>query len=463
MMPKKIHLNAFEMNCVGHLSHGMWVHPDNNRHRYTELSYWTELAELLERGKFDALFLADVVGAYDTYKGGIETSLREAVQVPCNDPLLIVPPMALVTKHLGFAVTFSTSYEHPYGHARRMTTLDHLTQGRLGWNVVTSYLPSAARNYGLDRMIPHDERYEMADEYLEVCYKLWESSWEDQAVVRDVETGTYTDPDKVHEINHEGKYFRLPGPHLSEPSLQRTPVIYQAGSSVKGKTFAAKHAECVFLGAPTVEALKQHIADIRAQAQANGRQPEHIKMFTGLSVIVGRTEEEVHQKVKEFGRLRSVEGVLAHYGGSSGYDLSRYGPDDYLEYVETDHGQTAASRFTKHNKKTVGEIIETFKKLGGQSPFFIAGTPEQVADKIQYWVEETGVDGFNLTQFLSPGSFREFIELVIPELQQRGLYRTEYEEGTFRERLFGQGIHLTPNGHPAALIRQQTFKESVAL
>ncbi|SFL10349.1 FMN-dependent oxidoreductase, nitrilotriacetate monooxygenase family [Paenibacillus sp. 1_12] len=462
-MPKKIHLNAFEMNCVGHLSHGMWVHPDNNRHRYTEISYWTELAQLLEQGKFDALFLADVVGAYDTYKGGIETSLREAVQVPCNDPLLIVPPMALVTEHLGFAVTFSTSYEHPYMHARRMTTLDHLTQGRLGWNVVTSYLPSAARNYGLDRMIPHDERYEMADEYLEVCYKLWESSWEEDAVIRDVETGTYTDPSKVHEINHEGKYFRLPGPHLSEPSLQRTPVIYQAGSSVKGRAFAAKHAECVFLGAPTLEVLKQHIADIRAQAQANGRLPEHIKMFTGLSVIVGRTEEEVDQKVEEFSRLRSVEGVLAHYGGSSGYDLSRYAADDYLEYVETDHGQTAASRFTKHNKKTVGQIIETFRTLGGQSPFFIAGTPEQVADKIQYWVEETGIDGFNLTQFLSPGSFRDFIELVIPELQKRGLYRTEYEAGTFRERLFGQGTPLTPQGHPSALIREQAFKTPVVL
>lgn len=462
-MPKKIHLNAFEMNCVGHLSHGMWVHPDNNRHRYTEISYWTELAELLEQGKFDALFLADVVGVYDTYKGGMETSLREAVQVPCNDPLLIVPPMALVTEHLGFAVTFSTSYEHPYGHARRMTTLDHLTQGRLGWNVVTSYLPSAARNYGLDRMIPHDERYEMADEYLEVCYKLWESSWEEDAVIRDVVTGTYTDPSKVHEINHEGKYFKLPGPHLSEPSLQRTPVIYQAGSSVKGRAFAAKHAECVFLGAPTLEVLKQHIADIRAQAQANGRQPEHIKMFTGLSVIVGRTEEEVDQKVEEFSRLRSVEGVLAHYGGSSGYDLSRYGVDDYLEYVETDHGQTAASRFTRHNKKTVGQIIETFKTLGGQSPFFVAGTPEQVADKIEYWVEETGIDGFNLTQFLSPGSFRDFIELVVPELQKRGLYRTDYEAGTFRERLFGRGAPLTPHGHPSAVIRETAFKEPVNL
>lgn len=184
-------------------------------------------------------------------------------------------------------------------------------------------------------------------------------------------------------------------------------------------------------------------------------------MFTGLSVIVGRTEEEVNRKVEEFGRLRSVEGVLAHYGGSSGYDLSRYGPDDYLEYVETDHGQTAASRFTRHNRKTVGQIIETFKTLGGQSPFFIAGTPEQVADKIQYWVEETGIDGFNLTQFLSPGSFRDFIELVIPELQERGLYRTEYEEGTFRERLFGKGFNLTPEGHPSASIRRQAFQNTI--
>jgi len=461
MSAKPIHLNAFEMNCVSHLSHGMWVHPDNNRHRYTDLTYWTELAKLLEKGKFDALFLADVVGAYDTYKGGIETSLREAVQIPCNDPLLIVPPMAMVTEHLGFAVTFSTTYEHPYGHARRMSTLDHLTRGRVGWNVVTSYLPSAAKNYGLDRMVPHDERYERADEYMEVCYKLWESSWEEGAVIRDTASRVYTDPAKVHEIQHEGKYFRLPGPHLCEPSLQRTPVIYQAGSSVRGRAFAAKHAECVFLGAPSVEALKQFIADIRSQAQAFGRQPEHIKMFTGLSVIVGRTEGEVRSKVEEYTRLRSVEGVLAHYGGSSGYDLSKYGPDDFLEYIDTDHGQTAASRFTRHNRKNVGQIIETFKTLGGQSPFFIAGTPGQVADRIQQWVETTDLDGFNLTQFLSPGTFEDFIELVIPELQSRGLYRTDYEEGTFRERLFGKGSRLTPAGHPSAVIREQAFPLSV--
>jgi long-chain alkane monooxygenase len=460
-VPKKIHMNAFEMNCVSHIAHGLWKHPDNNRLRYTDLDYWTELAQLLERGLFDALFLADVVGIYDVYKQGRDTAVSEAVQVPVNDPFLIVPPMALVTKHLGFAVTFSTTYEHPYAHARRMTTLDHLTKGRVAWNVVTSYLPSAAKNFGLEQMVSHDERYNIADEFLEVCYKLWEASWEEGAVIRNVETGVYADPSKVHEINHNGKFFKVPGPHLSEPSLQRTPVIYQAGSSTRGRTFAAKHAECVFLGAPNVETLRTYIQDIRRQAALFGRNPDHIKMFSGISVIVGRTKEEAQTKLEEYTKLRSVEGSLVHYGGSSGYDLSQYDPDDYLEYVETDHGQTAAARFTKSSptKKTVGEVIETLGSINGRG-FLAFGIPEEVVDQIQYWVEETGVDGFNLTQFLSPGTFKDFIDLVIPELQRRGLYRTEYEAGTFRERLFGAGIRKLPEDHPGASYRISTVAHS---
>jgi FMN-dependent oxidoreductase (nitrilotriacetate monooxygenase family) len=461
-MPKKIHINAFEMNCVSHLAHGLWIHPDNNRHRYTDLDYWTELAVLLERGKFDALFLADVVGIYDVYKQGRETALREAVQVPVNDPFLIVPPMAYVTKNLGFAVTFSTTYEHPYAHARRMTTLDHLTKGRVAWNVVTSYLPSAAKNFGLDGMVRHDERYNIADEYLEVCYKLWEASWDDDAVIRDLQNRIYTDPAKVHEINHEGKYFKIPGPHLSEPSLQRTPVIYQAGTSKRGRAFAAKHAECVFLGAPNVEGLRNYIEDIRTQAKALGRNPDHIKMFIGMSVIVGKTKEEAEAKLAEYTRLRSVEGSLAHYGGSSGYDLSQYDPDDYLEYIETDHGQTAAARFTKLSptKQTVGQVIETLGSINGRG-FLAVGTPEEVVDQIQYWVEETGIDGFNLTQFLSPGSFEDFVDLVIPELQRRGMFRKEYEAGTFRERLFGQGLRKLPDDHPGASFRTDRSKVTI--
>jgi FMN-dependent oxidoreductase (nitrilotriacetate monooxygenase family) len=455
-MAKKIHLNAFEMNCVGHIVHGLWRHPDNNRHRYTDLSYWTELAQLLEKGKFDALFLADVVGVYDVYKQGDETAVREAVQIPCNDPFFVVPPMALVTKHLGFAVTFSTTYEQPFGHARRMSTLDHLTKGRIAWNVVTSYLPSAAKNFGLEKMVRHDERYDIAEEYLEVTYKLWESSWEDDAVVRDVGKEIYADPDKVHLISHEGRYFKVPGPHLSEPSLQRTPVIYQAGTSARGRTFAAKHAEAVFLGGGTVESLRQYVQDIRKQAASFGRNPDHIKLLTGLLVIVGRTHEEALSKFEEYKALYSVEGVLAHFGGGSGYDLSAYEPDEYLEYVETDHGQTSAAQFTKNspNKKTVGEVIETLGTLGSRG-LFVVGTAEEVADKIQYWVEETDIDGFNITQILSPDSLRDFVELVVPELQRRGLFRVEYEEATLRERLFGQGVQRLPDDHPGARYRKQ--------
>ncbi len=455
-MAKKIHLNAFEMNCVGHIAHGLWRYPGNNRHRYTDIRYWTELAKLLEKGKFDALFLADVVGVYDVYKQGQETAIREAVQVPCNDPFLVVPPMALATKHLAFAVTFSTTYEKPFAHARRMSTLDHLTKGRIAWNVVTSYLPSAARNFGLDGMIRHDERYEIAEEYLDVSYKLWEGSWEDDAVVRDAERGVYADPGKVHQISHDGRYFKVPGPHLSEPSPQRTPVIYQAGSSARGRAFAAKHAEAVFLGGGSVEALRRYAADIRGRAAAYGRDPGNIKLMAGLLAIVGRTEEEARRKLADFQALYSVEGVLAHYGGGSGYDLSAYDPEDVLEYAETDHGQTAAAQFTKDSPrpKKVREVVETLGALGGRG-LFVVGTPEQVADQIQIWVEETGIDGFNVTQIVSPDTLRDFVELVVPELQRRGLFREEYEEETLRERLFGKGVRRLPGDHPGAAYRKQ--------
>lgn len=185
---------------------------------------------------------------YDTYKQSKEPSIRDGMQIPLIDAALVIPVMASVTKHLSFAFTVSTTYEPPFAHARRFSTLDHLTQGRIAWNVVTSYLPNAARNFGLPEMIKHDRRYDIADEYLEVCYKLWELSWEDGAVIEDVKNGILVDPSKVHEINHSGEFFHVEGPHLSEPSLQRTPVLYQAGVSERGREFAAKHAECVFVG-----------------------------------------------------------------------------------------------------------------------------------------------------------------------------------------------------------------------
>lgn len=239
------------MNCVAHQSPGLWRHPEDQSARYTDLRYWADLAKTLQKGLFDGIFIADVLGTYDVYGSSNEAALRQGTQVPVSDPLLLVSAMALVTEHLGFGVTAGTAYEHPYPFARRLSTLDHLTNGRVGWNVVTGYLPSAARNMGNADQMEHDERYDHADEYLEVLYKLLEGSWEEGAVVRDTETGVFADPAKVHQIGHEGKYFKVPGIHLSEPYPQRTPVIYQAGASPRGIAFAAGNAEAVFVGSPT--------------------------------------------------------------------------------------------------------------------------------------------------------------------------------------------------------------------
>ncbi|GCL73187.1 LLM class flavin-dependent oxidoreductase [Paenibacillus naphthalenovorans] len=455
-MGKQILMNAFDMNCAMHNSHGLWKHPDNQRHRYKDLEYWVDIAQLLERGKFDALFLADVAGIYDVYRQSGAPAIRDGVQVPLNDPALIVPAMALVTKHLSFAVTVTTTYEHPYAHARRFSTLDHLTQGRLAWNIVTSYLPNAAKNYGLDEMIKHDERYELADEFLQVVYKLWEGSWDEDAVVRDVDRNIYTDPNKVRKIHHAGTYFKVPGPHLSEPSPQRTPVIYQAGSSERGRAFAAKHAECVFVGGQTPEALRFYVEDIRNQAEKLGRDPQSIKMFTGLNVIVAETKEEAQLKFEQYASLWSREAALAQFAGSSGYDLSAYDPDSYLEYKNTNHGQTRAAQFTTFapKKLTVKEVMDRIGTLGGQGWVF-AGTPQEVADHMQEKMELTGIDGFNLAHLITPGSLREFIDLVVPELQRRGIYKLDYEEGTLREKLFGQGNKRLPDHHPAAQYRNK--------
>ena len=275
MLPvsRTIRFNAFDMNCVAHQSPGLWRHPEDRSAQYKDLDYWTDLAKILERGRFDGLFIADVLGTYDVYGASDEAAIRQAAQIPVNDPLLLVSAMALVTEHLGFGITTGTGFEHPYPFARRVSTLDHLTKGRIGWNVVTGYLPSAARNMGQTDQLAHDARYDHADEYLEVLYKLWEGSWEDDAVVRDKERGVFTDPDKVHHIGHEGTHFSVPGIHLSEPSPQRTPVIYQAGASPRGVRFAAENAEAIFIAAPTKAILRDTVDHDPARARAGRPRP----------------------------------------------------------------------------------------------------------------------------------------------------------------------------------------------
>ncbi|WP_453991389.1 LLM class flavin-dependent oxidoreductase [Bacillus nitroreducens] len=443
MTKKRIYLNAFDMNCVGHQSPGLWSHPEDQSHRYKDSEYWIELAKILEKGRFDAIFLADVLGTYDVYQGSRDAAVRQGAQSPVNDPSLVVPLMSAVTKHLGFGVTASVTHEHPYTFARRMSTLDHITKGRVGWNIVTSYLKSAAVNMGLEDQIKHDERYDIADEYLQVCYKLWEGSWEDDAVLLDKENRIFADPSKVHDINHEGKYFKVPGAHLSEPSPQRTPVLYQAGTSSKGRTFAGKHAELIFIGSPTKNAAKHSVKKLREEAVKAGRAPEEIKILACITPIVGRTEEEAREKFNDYQKYVSYEGALALLGGWTGIDFSEYGPDENLKYVKNDAIQSTVENFTKidSDKNWTIEEIKKYTGIGGLGPVTV-GSPEQVADDLESWVDETGVDGFNIAYAITPGTFIDFVELVVPILQERGLVRKEYEGDTLRDSLFGKGNQL---------------------
>jgi alkanesulfonate monooxygenase len=439
-MSKEIRLNAFNMNCVGHQSPGLWAHPRDRSEAYKDLEYWIDLAQVLERGMFDGLFLADVLGVYDVYQGSVDAALRHGTQVPVNDPLLLVPAMAQVTRHLGFGVTCTLSYEPPYTFARRMSTLDHLTKGRIGWNIVTGYLDSAAKGAGRDAQTGHDRRYDVAEEYMEVVYKLWEGSWEDDAVLRDRRRGIFTQPDKVHRIVHEGESYRVDAIHLSEPSPQRTPVLYQAGASGRGRDFAARHAECVFMSGPSKQVIAPLVADIRRRAERHGRDPAEILIFSLVTVVAGRTKGEAQAKYADYRQYSSYEGALALMSGWTGIDFSQYAPDDPIRYIKNDAINSAVEALTRADPSKIWTVREMAKHagIGGRGPVLV-GSPGQIADELQDWVEATGVDGFNLAYAVTPESFVDFVDLIIPELQRRGIFKREYREGTLREKLQGAG------------------------
>src|SRR5262245_28441445 len=307
-MKKQMRLNALDMNCVG-CCPGLWLHPEDQTIRYNTLEYWTEMARLLERGLFDSLFIADIFGVYDVYGGNADAAFRNAVEFPVNDPFLLVPAMATVTRHLGFGITGTVTYEPPYSFARRLSTLDHLTGGRLAWNIVTGYLDSAAKAFGLDRQLPHDERYVMAEEFMEVVYKLWEGSWEDDAVLRDKANGIFARPEKIHKVNHHGKYFRMDGYHLCEPSPQRTPFLFQAGASPRGRDFAARHAECAFISGRNPKMAADTVVDLRQRVEALGRDPSTFVICTALTVIAAPTDAEAEAKIADYQRHVSPEGA----------------------------------------------------------------------------------------------------------------------------------------------------------
>ncbi|HEV2371926.1 MAG TPA: LLM class flavin-dependent oxidoreductase [Streptosporangiaceae bacterium] len=442
-----MYLNVFTQCSPSPQFKGFWRHPaDRSATGYRSLEYWTDLATRLEQACVDALFFADIHGAYDVYRGSWQTAVKHAVQIPSIDPALVIPACAAVTRSLGFAVTYSTTYHPPYECARLFSSLDHLTRGRIGWNIVTSYLRSAEGN-GLGCYLDHDERYDRADEYVAVARALWEQSWETGAVVRDAATDTFADPAMVHEVNHAGRWFSVRGPHQCEPSPQRTPVLYQAGASSRGLDFAARHAEVVFLTLSDPASGRPQVEELRARVAKFGRDPAGIKALQGTMVMVGEDRAEARQRAEDYVRLWSGEGQLAKWCGWMDVDLAAY-PDDTP--VSEINGQGSRSfvgflkRLSPDREWTVADVrylVATPRRPRRNSPVTLFGTVGEVADRIEEWLETAGVDGFNLIPCPTTQGIDDICDRLVPELQRRGLFRTAYDpaETTLRERYFGAG------------------------
>lgn len=453
---REIIFNGFLSNSVLNQSQGLWRHPQDTSTRYLDMDYWLDMARTAERGLFDGLFFADQLGYFDVFDGSAAMVIEHGgLALPQNDPLPVIAAMATVTEHLCFGMTASTAAEHPYAFARRMSTLDHLTKGRIGWNIVTSYLKSAARNLGDEGLRDHDLRYEMADEYMEVCYKLWEGSWEDGARASAGNRDFYADPTKVHAIAHRGNFYSSAGVHMAEPSLQRTPFLFQAGTSNRGIQFAARHAEAVFTVQPTAALLKQTATHLRDAVEAAGRPRDALKILNLAMVVVSETDESAQREFAEYEQYADVEGALAYMSGLVNVDFSVYPLDQPLDRVELNdaiHGFLQLMGHQDQRHLTLRQLVR-FWAFGTTSPIFI-GSPRTVAQQMIQWCEDTDTDGFNLGRIVHPGTFDSIADLLVPELQQMGAYKREYRPGTMREKFsLGNDGPRLPSTHAAASFR----------
>ncbi|KAK5130039.1 hypothetical protein LTR08_002513 [Meristemomyces frigidus] len=465
---KHILINAFDMSTIGHLSPGQWKQPGDQSTTKRRLDYWINLAKLLEKGDINALFLADTYGGYDTYENSLDNCIRRAAQWPMTDPTIPISAMAAVTKNLAFGITASTSFEPPFLLAKRFSSLDHFTQGRIGWNIVTSWKKSAFKAIGIETPIEHDERYLQADEYMQVLYKLWEGSWSDDAVVADATKDEYFDPDRIRTIKHHGKYYDLESRHIVDPSPQRTPFLFQAGTSEAGSTFGGKHAEAVFVSSHSPSVLRPKVDSIRRQAAAHGRDPRSIKFFGTFTPILARTDEEAQAKYQDLRKSASTVGGLVLFSGWTGIDISKLPLDQEITAADSKEAHkvtsimsaftTTSAEMTRWTPRTVAEKAS----IGGLGPVGI-GSPATVADEMERWIKEADLDGFNIAYVTTPGTFEDVIELLIPELRRRGLYPEKLEEGlTAREKVYGKGQSKLRDDHFGSSFKYDVYREEAA-
>jgi len=439
MAKKKAHLLGFVQHGVNSHATGMWRHSrDKISWDWTRPPYWEHLARTMERGFFDAMFIADELAPYNNWKGSSDDTVRYAVQCPVHEPSTIAPIVTGATRHLGVGVTLSTAFEHPYSMVRRLSSLDHLSGGRVAWNIVSSYSKSEWDAYGAD-MTQRADRYGRMEEYMDLCYELWDS-WAPDAILADRESGVFADPAKVKEIDFQGEYFRCRGRSFVERSPQGRPVLWQAGSSERGRDFAAKHAEAIFAVHPNVERMREYTDDLSTRLETKfARRSQAVKRIYGVQAIVGQTRSEAEEKYQRIRECIPLEGALAWISGHFGLDFSRFNLDDIVQNIEVPgiQGLFESIIYAKGGAPvTVKEAALIYAEGMGMPR--LVGTAQDVADQLEVFMDAGGADGFMLAATYTPGCFEEFVDFVVPELQKRGRLRTRYEGRTLRENLLSE-------------------------
>ena len=433
---KQIHLTGFMLYCPAPHMIMSWVYPEHKMTagKWYDTEYWASIAKTLERGKFDTFFFAD------GWAGGVnDPGIKYAIQFPTHDPASLVPYLSAVAPQLSYAITMSTTFYEPYMVARKMSTLDHITKGKIGWNIVCSISSAEAKNFGMDELPPHDLRYDRADEFMEVCHKLW-NSWEPGALLMDMERKIFADPEKIHKINHVGKWFKCQGPLTVAPSPQGRPYLFQAGSSERGREFAIKHADCIFAIGAGAEQMRTFSDDIKARADRAGRNPDEIKIIWGAQPIIADSEQEARNRMKEIRARIPLEASLALMSGHFNIDLSKFDVDTPVTELKDFNVSGTVGMFESYlndnSKVTLRDIASTY--LSGSDDNPMAGTGDQVAEYMIHLIEEGGGDGFQITpSYYAPQFYEDVVNNLIPALQSRGAYRTEYDGSTLRDYMNG--------------------------
>jgi FMN-dependent oxidoreductase (nitrilotriacetate monooxygenase family) len=426
---RQLRLGAFMRPVSLHTA--AWRYPGAFPDANFNFAHIVRFAQTLERGCIDGFFMADHLAVLNMPMD----ALKRSATPTSFEPMTLLPALAMVTKRLGLIATGSTTYDEPYHVARRFASLDHISGGRAGWNVVTTSNPDASRNFGREDHLEHGERYARAREFIDVVTGLWDS-WADDAFIRDVEAGTYFDPAKLHVLNHKGKYFSVRGPLNIARPIQGWPVIVQAGASDAGRQLAAETAEAVFTAQSSLEAGQSFYADVKGRMEKIGRNPDHMKILPGCMVYVGSSLDEARAKRAKLDSLVHYDSAIAALSIALGHDASRFDPDAPLpEIPESNASKSGRERAIARARSENMTVRQLAQRLGGHGGLAMLGTPKMIADQMEEWLVTRGSDGFTLQFPYLPEGLDDVIDRVVPELQRRGLFRREYEGATLRENL----------------------------